>query len=611
MPTRIKKRVGRPTRIQRIAKLLAERSRKHKETKGIRTRPLQRKEQPANPKRRGKIIAYDLETTRIKAGTPTPLYITAYGAEFFQSCRVKNIHHLLDILEALFLTPETINSRFVAWNGNNFDAYLIAAALLHEPRWIIKPYLTRGKSLRGFKVTDRDNDEHTWEFLDGMAMLGMTGVKLDKFLESFAPEYRKLDAPDWEHEEFNYKNKQHVEYAERDSEGLFHALMRAQEITQEHFDIGLKSTIGNMGIRIFIAHIPHDVKAYRPSLKVIKIVRDFVMRGGFCFCVNKYEGLIWKYDINQAYAAAMRETDLPSGRCTHLKGESKYARCSILRVSGSNKRNFVPFYHKTMDGKSVFSNTIVDSWITSNELSQLRREGWNIKVVESYNWDESFRMKHYVDKLEQLRTNAEGGPNSALGQVMKYIGNNSYGKTVEELDGLDLIMSNEQPEGYHEWDDEEATVSNIWFRLGDITDREYHQPQLGSFITSYVRMQVRRAILLNPNAWLYADTDCVIFKEPVKLNIDPKIYGLWKEEAAGENYRLITKKVYADFGAKTKHAKGINVKRLTNDDFINWYNGIPPVQTQIHRQNFLRVMTGFDMYVERVKTGQKTTQKTL
>src|SRR3972149_2229918 len=88
--------------------------------------------------------AYDLETTRIKEGTPELLYITAFSDDMKISAPIKGknrLQHLCDILEAHFLIPERNNTRFIAWNGNSFDAYFIAKALLCSDRWILRPYL--------------------------------------------------------------------------------------------------------------------------------------------------------------------------------------------------------------------------------------------------------------------------------------------------------------------------------------------------------------------------------------------------------------------------------------------------------------------------------------
>jgi hypothetical protein len=363
-----------------------------------------------------------------------------------------------------------------------------------------------------------------------------------------------------------------------------------------------------MGIKIFQAHMPEGVQVWEPPLPAVQVLRDQVMRGGYCYAARKFEGAVWKYDINQAYAAAMREAKLPAGRCIHSpKGLNKYADVFIVRCAGRNPANRVPFYYRDMERRAGYSReAISETWLTSIEYRQLLSEGWQLKAIESFFWDEHFTMRDYVGKLEALRMSASDGPNGALGTMVKSIGNNSYGKTVEQLDGLELVLSLECPKGFFEYQSEDDKLRHIWAKLGKPVMREYHQPQLGCFITAHVRMTMRRAILGDLEAWLYADTDGLMFDRPAAhLEIDPKRYGKWKLEADGEPYRVITKKVYADFAGKVRHAKGMNVKRLTSEDFIAWYRGNPPEQVQVQRQNFLKFVTGQPMFAERRKVGQK------
>ena len=188
--------------------------------------------------------------------------------------------------------------------------------------------------------------------------------------------------------------------------------------------------------------------------------------------------------------------------------------------------------------------------------------------------------------------------------MLRAIGNASYGKTVETLDGLELVLAADQPEGYSQYNSEDERLQHVWFRFETPKPREYHQPQIGAFITAHVRMVVRRAALLDPQSWLYADTDCVAFDRPMDLNLHPTRYGFWKQETAGERYRIIAKKVYAKVGGGDAHAKGLNVKRLTDQDFAEWFNGRPPQQEQVQRQNFVKVMQGFEMFITRSKVGQ-------
>lgn len=124
-------------------------------------------------------------------------------------------------------------------------------------------------------------------------------------------------------------------------------------------------------------------------------------------------------------------------------------------------------------------------------------------------------------------------------------------------------------------------------------------------------MVVRRAILKNYSAWIYADTDCVVFSQPVDLPIDKKEYGKWKQETDGELYTFIVKKGYYSADRSTVHIKGMNIKnrdgtlKFTEQELEDWKNGKPPQQYQTQRKNFLSVMGGADMYHGRKKTAQK------
>lgn len=566
-------------------------------------KPLRRKETKPKLKR---IIAYDLETTRIKKGTPLPLYLTAFADGFNFSSRVFHLPHLLELLQQNFLTQEMKGARFVAWNANHFDSYFIGAALLHSPEYILRPYLTNHKQLRGLKVISKADSKLSWEFLDGMAM---TGIKksLKEFLQVFAPDYGKLESPNWEKEDFNPLHPDHIAYAERDSEGLYHGLMAAQVITLGSFNMPLQPTIGNLGIKIFQSRMPNGVEVWGLSLKTEAIVRNVVLRGGYCHDQQKYFGRVWKYDINQAYAAGMRDCALPAGRCIHSRGVNRFAHCGIFKLSATKSDNQIPFYYKTVDHKAVFGiGKIEETWLTSVEVDQLKREGWQLSILESYFWDSTFTMREYVGELEALREGAPGGTKSAQGEMIKAIGNNSYGKTLEELSGLELQLSLECPGGFARYQDANDLLQHVWFKFGKPLFREYHQPQLGAFITAHVRMEVRRAALTMPEAWLYADTDCCIYSKPNRaLPEHPTHYGKWKLEVDGEVYWIIDKKVYAAVEGSEIRAKGMNLKKLSVLDMERWYAGAPPKQTQTHRQNFIKVMTGGEMFTECEKVGSK------
>lgn len=624
--------------------------------KNLKPRSLKRvvRKRPPKPAR---MIGYDYETTRIEAGTPRPLYITAFGTGLLHyASRIDSMAHLGNILVGNFLTDELIGCKFVAWNGNNFDAYFTAAALVTNPDYIMRPYLTRSKALRGLKVMRRsdfdiDGDEAIgWEFLDGIAMLGLVGVRLGKLLETFAPHLPKLEgAIDFEVETFDPDNPQHCAYAMRDSVGLEYAMNRAQEIMIAHFKQPLTVTMGGACIRILKTHIPdapllpyerdcgiqaQSVVIYPSKPELVTVIRQYAMRGGYCYCVRTYEGPVYKYDLNQAYASAMRETKLPCGSSFHTrKGINQFAEIYVARLTARKPGNTVPFYCRTFRGGRIVAlfatEEIPDTWLCSNEVEQLRAEGWQLEISESWAWSQTFNLKAYVDLLESKRSTCEGGPAGPEGTIIKNVGNHSYGKTLEELEPKEYLISSECPPGFvpsYTGDDADP-LEHIYERhTGPQRPKDYHQPQIGAFITAHVRMVVRRAALLSPATWLYADTDCTVFAADVSagLDIDPKRYGAWKVEESGTRFQIIAKKVYtsiadertrmdwdhADPDVKAaarkrvkSSAKGLHVRNVTPAQFDAWVAGAPPEQVQTQRNNFLRVLEGREMYRSQARKG--------
>jgi hypothetical protein len=571
------------------------------------------------------LISYDIETTRITAGTPRPLYLTAYSTqvEFHVAIAIRSMAHLRKILEASFLTPSLAGARFVAWNANAFDAYFVAASLLDAPGWVIRPYLTGTGSLRGLLILREseldDPKARGWEFLDGMAMTGLQGVSLAKFSATFAPGWSKMmGVIDFDKEEFDPKNPQHTAYAARDSEALYYAMQVAQQIMVDHFDQALTPTIGNACVKILKRHIPSGKVIRSLADKPMAIVREQLLRGGFCFCVRRYEGQVWKYDLNQAYASSMRECLLPAGEVHHRLGSlSKYATCYMARIRAYNRSNRIPFYCKVPFKLNVFRavyalDTIADAWVTSDELEQLKAEDWHIEVIESYFWAEIFTMRDFVDGLEALRTTCAGGPSGPIGTMVKAVGNNAFGKTLERTSPASIVYSAECPVGYMPYalpDEVDAwgVSEHIWFKPQEKEPRDYHQPQLGSFITAHCRMVLRRAILKAPQQWLYADTDALAYSRDMSalLDIDPLRYGAWKCEEDGTPLRIIAKKVLQRLDDSKRTAKGLKVKSLTPEEFQAWYDGKPPVQRQVHRQSFAKVMAGGEMYAEVTRTGSR------
>jgi hypothetical protein len=163
---------------------------------------------------------------------------------------------------------------------------------------------------------------------------------------------------------------------------------------------------------------------------------------------------------------------------------------------------------------------------------------------------------------------------------------------------MEWCLARERPEGWLDWyEGEDADpIEHVYWRMTEPRPKPHQQPQIAAWITAWVRMQVRRAALVAPDAWLYADTDCVIYSRDVTelLDVHPTRYGAWKVESAGERHRIILPKVYQ--GPKGIRARGMDAYQLTGEHFERWMAGEAPRQTQVQLRNFLDVMRGAEMY---------------
>lgn len=559
--------------------------------------------------------AYDLETVAIAAGPiPEPRYVSVSIDGNVHGWPVNTFTELHDVLVAHFLVDEHVNSSFVGYNSNRFDAYLVAQALKADQNYLIEPWLARGHQLRGMRISDTENPKRFWIFSDAMAMTGFTG-NLQSFLDAFAPGERKgeIDVIN-----FNASNPLHVEYNHNDTATLQRALDNVDELFRDVTGMTAQNTIGKLAIKAFQRNLPEGVLVW-PAPRSARDGLNIAKRGGYVYCRGRYSGPIWKYDINQSYASQMRKP-LPSGRCMETFHEIPellglyHVTLSYPYEDGAP----VPFYCRSTDWSTIGltdGSSPRETWIVSPEVEHLRAYGWNVEIHDGWVWTDRFDMSEWVDGLQAARIAA--GPKTPKGLAIKSVGNNAFGKTFEEFDGLRLVISDQRPgTEYFRYRDDDPDYDDIWFTIEDVRPADYHRPQLGSFITAYGRLQLMEAANFAPRAFQYADTDCVVFTEDVTwaMDVDPAIYGYWKVEEAGATYSFINKKAYFSHDAdpdpkrlnypRVAHAKGLHVQDLTLRQWHDWYDGTEiPEQQQLQRQNFVTTMADQDMFVPRGRSG--------
>lgn len=522
------------------------------------------------------IIAWDLETTPIPSAFGdevriTPLYFTAYDGERLWSRPLRGFDDLrIRLLEVFDAAPA--RARFVAWNGNRFDNRLALLALRDEETVLIEPYLTRQLSLRGARVTI---GEKIVELCDGIAMLGQS-CSLAEFVQRYAPELPK-GSIDWEKERFDASDPTHRAYAERDSIALYHAMTRAIAQVQEFSGLAIGPTIGNLGIRYLESILPEGVKIWPVPERVGEWLTRSGMRGGLVLSPRPYRGPIWQYDLNQAYAGVLRSGWYPCGggvwTRTFVAGAPGFYVGTLSRATHAP----IPYYVRDLETtKGVETvGAPVRCVLASCEVSMLRRFGWSFAIEQGYVWEEQFRLTEAVRHLERARRDAPGGPKGALGSVIKAIGCNMYGKTVERTEDRRIVFRGMCPEGFASLDGGVLSES-LWVAPSEDSRKHYHRPQIGATITAQVRCITYRAAMQRPKAFVKADTDSVAFSEPVALPESSWRYGRWKTEYAGVEAIVKGKKLYA-LANGTVRAKGLDRRELSFETFARWWDeGIVP-----------------------------------
>ena len=587
----------------------------------------------------GRIIAYDLETTNIpepqsyaeSVATPIPLYITAWDHRgLFVSESLGDSKKLAELLTKKFFVRQNDKARFVAWNANRFDLRIIINALVdfeETERFVIYPFVARNAGLRGAKVGAK-GAPYSWNLYDGIAMTGLLKTSLDKFVKTYAPHVPKLKGTIRfdQGEEFDATNSTHVAYAERDSEALYEAMIAVEKLSLHTTGEPLRATVGRLGISYFQAQLPEGVEIWKSSTEQETLIRRYLFRGGYVYTAKSYHGPAWSYDINQAYAASMRDTHLPCGTMRHANGT--YTPSSGLpgmfagilsRVPRAVHPFLVKRYNPNGPGDGQAMQTYgepMQTVLTTDEIRMLKKYGWIFEPSEGWVWDSYFSMRAMVDKLETLRFSDPDGPSGPIGTFAKALGNNAYGKTVEVLEPVKRAISRKEPPGKF-WQlehPEDESLHNFWLKILEHPEsqaRDYHRPQLGAFITAGVRCQVYEAIMTLPEFFLKADTDSVCFSRPNPyLMLDPRAYGKWKLEHDGAEHVIITKKVYAvREGDDVKIVcKGLSTRKLTWDTMMEWYETRnAPVQEQVQLQSWKKgVGSDAPMFAKMTRKGTQT-----
>jgi hypothetical protein len=449
---------------------------------------------------------------------------------------------------------------------------------------VVEPFTSKVSGLRGAVVR---LGRKRCSLLDPIAMLGLS-CNLKTFISVFAPDYPKGDL-DFETTAFDPTNSRHVAYALRDSEALYHAMLVARTTLGDLSRQPLRATVGAVAIRTLACNLPGGVRVPVLPPNVYDITRRIVMRGGYVFA-RRYRGKLWTYDLNQAYAHALRSCALPAGRARPQRTYTNATPGIWHGVLSRAEPSLVPYMVRACAPpykiQETFGGVPCVTWLTTDEVECLRRHGWAFEVRSGYAFADSFNCETFVTDLETHRRNYP--KDHPVNVLCKAIGCNAYGKTLQEQVTMKVVVSAKRPKGGFPMVEADADGNPIWglWYVPETRDtrRNYERPQIGAFVTAFVRTIVFDAIMRDPSHFVKADTDSVSFTRAQRLPISPWRYGAWKVEARGAFHIVIGKKVY--WCADKTTAKGLRVRELDRAAFERWHAGQEPVQSQTQLQSF-------------------------
>lgn len=298
----------------------------------------------------------------------------------------------------------------------------------------------------------------------------------------------------------------------------------------------------------------------------------------------------YHYDINSLYPFEMLQHEYPVGR-----GEMYYTPALAKEVWENWLENkfgmgfihaevYIPPQHipplPVKMGKLVFPTGRVHGSWTFHELEYAVKE-CGVEVIEVFEvclFKNTYPVfKNFILEFYQMKEQATIDKNESLRTFSKLIQNVGYGYTgmsrdktqiqaIEKLDDYDInqVKFINEELGYIEVD-------------SDIKS-EYIQVQIASYVTSFARLELLKALRLasqNGNVY-YCDTDSIVTDTPLPAELihDTKI-GAWALEGTPVKGIFLKPKVYSEVlpGGKTEvKFKGVTRETQKEMDFETYEN---------------------------------------
>jgi hypothetical protein len=396
---------------------------------------------------------------------------------------------------------------------------------------------------------------------------------LKKFADTYCPELPKLSI---DVANFDPTNRDHREYALRDSVALAHSVHRHRAFVVEKFDVEIGVSAAGTSLKAFrVCMDSNELISGDDSLDTFFRACYF---GGYVAPL-KVEPLkdCRTYDINSSYPYTMRKHGYPIGAPVKLTPKNRdvmYTKPNYWRANVYCPPSVpVPVLPVRQKFGIMWPRGSFEVFCTGAELAFAESIGYKIELIEGYGFAtvncNSFTS--FVDKCETLRHAHKG---ESVETVIKLTQNSLYGKFGTRKERHSVI---------HESDlDEHANSQPLELLPEYSIVREYDEsvtcaPHVAAWITANARLNLFRAIYVGGAQHVaYCDTDSMTVTpgfDASKINVG-KEYGQFKYEKTWRQFRAVAPKVYAgvlDTGAWYGACKG--VPKPTADQYAALYRG--------------------------------------
>lgn len=402
---------------------------------------------------------------------------------------------------------EFLVKKYRGWNcfahfGGKYDFRFLIPALVESGLYDLK-FLERNSKIMSIKVICRKS-RMSWKFSDSFFLLPLSLRELGK---NFKIEYMKLDF-DVESckTASDFAKPEPQLYLKHDCFGLYEIL---EKFSNWGLNAGtLKMTLPSQAMHIFTTQFLKE-RLYALSEDQESFIRKTYFGGRVEIFRMSGENLFY-YDFNSLYPTVMLE-DMPVGQPMSVK--SYYPNLiGFYKIKADIKGLKIPPLPVLKDNKLFFPSGVGEFYTTSAEISLLDRLGQKYTVLDGIVFDRKAPIfKEYVEYMFNERIKYGKGTMENL--VCKLLANSLYGKFGQKRDNIELIFSDNPPNGATPYDE-----SFGLYTIEKPSRSRYILPYLASYITSRARVKLYEKFLEvgQDNVW-YCDTDSIITSKPLPV----------------------------------------------------------------------------------------------